>query len=39
MGAWLPVEGDRRTIWLATLGDSPVGMASLSSTRGCLSLF
>jgi hypothetical protein len=29
MAAWLAVEGDRRTTWLATLGDAPVGMASV----------
>ncbi len=33
MAAWLAVEGDRRTIWLATLGDSPVGMASVFEYR------
>jgi GNAT superfamily N-acetyltransferase len=33
MGAWLVGEGDRRTTWLATLGDSPVGMASLFEYR------
>jgi GNAT superfamily N-acetyltransferase len=29
MAAWLAGEGDRRTVWLATLGDAPVGMASV----------
>ncbi|MEA2394396.1 MAG: hypothetical protein QOJ82_2287 [Solirubrobacteraceae bacterium] len=33
MAAWLAVEGDRRTTWLATLGDSPVGMASVFEYR------
>jgi GNAT superfamily N-acetyltransferase len=33
MGAWLAVEGERRTTWLATLGDSPVGMASVFEYR------
>jgi len=33
MAAWLAVEGDRRTTWLATLTDSPVGMASLFEYR------
>jgi GNAT superfamily N-acetyltransferase len=33
MAAWLAVEGDRRTTWLATLGESPVGMASLFEYR------
>jgi GNAT superfamily N-acetyltransferase len=33
MAAWLAVEGDRRTTWLATLDDSPVGMASLFEYR------
>ena len=33
MAAWLAVEGDRRTVWLATLGDSPVGMASVLEYR------
>jgi GNAT superfamily N-acetyltransferase len=30
---WLAAEGDRRTTWLATLGDAPVGMASLFEYR------
>ncbi|MEA2445590.1 MAG: hypothetical protein QOJ12_2882 [Thermoleophilales bacterium] len=33
MAAWLAAEGDRRTTWLATLGDSPVGLASLLEYR------
>ena len=33
MAAWLAVEGDRRTTWLATLGASPVGMASALEYR------
>jgi GNAT superfamily N-acetyltransferase len=33
MAAWLAVEGDRRTTWLATLGDLPVGMASVFEYR------
>jgi GNAT superfamily N-acetyltransferase len=33
MAAWLAVEGERRTTWLATLGDAPVGMASLFEYR------
>jgi GNAT superfamily N-acetyltransferase len=33
MAAWLAVEGGRRTVWLATLGDSPVGMASMFEYR------
>jgi GNAT superfamily N-acetyltransferase len=33
IGAWLVGEGDRRTTWLATHGDSPVGMASLFEYR------
>jgi GNAT superfamily N-acetyltransferase len=33
MAAWLAAEGDRRTTWLATLDDSPVGMASLLEYR------
>jgi GNAT superfamily N-acetyltransferase len=30
---WLAVDGDRRTTWLATLGDLPVGMASVFEYR------
>ena len=30
---WLAVEGERRTTWLATLRDQPVGMASLFEYR------
>jgi GNAT superfamily N-acetyltransferase len=33
MAAWQAVEGDRRTIWLATLDASPVGMASVFEYR------
>jgi GNAT superfamily N-acetyltransferase len=33
MAAWLAAEGDRRTTWLATLGATPVGMASLFEYR------
>ena len=33
IGAWLVDEGDRRTTWIATLSDSPVGMASLFEYR------
>jgi GNAT superfamily N-acetyltransferase len=33
VAAWLAVEGDRRTTWLAALGDSPVGMASVLEYR------
>jgi GNAT superfamily N-acetyltransferase len=33
VAAWLTAEGDRRTTWLATLGDSPVGMASVFEYR------
>ena len=33
MAAWLANEGDRRTTWLATLGGSPVAMASLLEYR------
>jgi GNAT superfamily N-acetyltransferase len=33
MAAWLAVEGERRTTWLAALGDLPVGMASLFEYR------
>jgi GNAT superfamily N-acetyltransferase len=33
MDAWLAAEGDRRTTWLATLGDEPVGMASMLEYR------
>lgn len=33
MGAWIAGEGDRRTTWLASLGESPVGMASLFEYR------
>ncbi|HEX7300868.1 MAG TPA: GNAT family N-acetyltransferase [Solirubrobacteraceae bacterium] len=33
MAAWVATEGDRRTTWLAALGDAPVGMASLFEYR------
>jgi GNAT superfamily N-acetyltransferase len=33
MAGWLAAEGDRRTTWLATLGDAPVGMASVLEYR------
>jgi GNAT superfamily N-acetyltransferase len=33
MAAWLAAEGDRRTTWLATFGDAPVGMASMLEYR------
>ena len=33
MAAWLGGEGDRRTTWLATLGDAPVGVASVFEYR------
>jgi GNAT superfamily N-acetyltransferase len=33
MAAWLAAEGGRRTTWLATLGDSAVGMASVFEYR------
>ena len=33
IAAWFGVEGDRRTTWLATLDDSPVGMASVFEYR------
>jgi GNAT superfamily N-acetyltransferase len=33
MADWLAAEGDRRTIWLATLAHSPVGMASVLEYR------
>jgi GNAT superfamily N-acetyltransferase len=33
MATWLALEGERRTTWLATLGESPVGMASLFEYR------
>ncbi len=29
MAAWLTDEGDRRTTWLAKVGDSAVGMTSV----------
>jgi GNAT superfamily N-acetyltransferase len=33
MAAWLTSEGDRRTTWLATKADEPVGMASMLEYR------
>jgi GNAT superfamily N-acetyltransferase len=33
MAAWLAGEGDRRTTWLATVDDAPVGMASMLEYR------
>jgi GNAT superfamily N-acetyltransferase len=33
MGAWLAAEGERRTTWLATVGDAPVGMVSMLEYR------
>src|SRR4051812_31082648 len=33
LAEWLQAEGDRRTTWLAWLGDAPVGMASLLEYR------
>jgi GNAT superfamily N-acetyltransferase len=33
MAAWLAADGDRRTTWLATLGGTPAGMASLFEYR------
>ena len=33
MAAWRAADGDRRTSWLAVLGESPVGMASLFEYR------
>jgi GNAT superfamily N-acetyltransferase len=33
MAAWLAVEGERRTTWLAALGGAPVGMASMLEYR------
>jgi GNAT superfamily N-acetyltransferase len=33
LGTWLAAEGERRTTWLATLDDRPVGMASLFEYR------
>src|SRR4051812_50084590 len=29
VAAWLAAEGDRRLVWLATLGDEPAGLASM----------
>ena len=33
MAAWLTSEGDRRTTWLVTKADEPVGMASMLEYR------
>jgi GNAT superfamily N-acetyltransferase len=33
MARWLAAEGDRRTTFLATVGDAPAGMASLFEYR------
>lgn len=33
IAGWLAAEGERRTTWLAALGDYPVGMASLFEYR------
>ena len=33
MAAWLASEGERRTTWLARVGDEPVGMASMLEYR------
>jgi GNAT superfamily N-acetyltransferase len=33
MAGWLAAEGERRTTWLAILGGSPVGMASMFEYR------
>jgi GNAT superfamily N-acetyltransferase len=33
MADWLAAEGDRRTTWLAAVGDEPVGMASMLEYR------
>jgi GNAT superfamily N-acetyltransferase len=33
MRDWIATEGDRRTIWIATLGGTPAGMASLFEYR------
>jgi GNAT superfamily N-acetyltransferase len=33
MAAWLAIEGERRTTWLADVGRAPVGMASLFEYR------
>ena len=33
MAAWLEGEGDRRTVWLATVANAPVGMASVFEYR------
>jgi hypothetical protein len=33
IAAWLAAEGGRRTVWLATLPDLPIGMASVFEYR------
>jgi len=33
IAAWLAAEGERRTVWLATLSDLPIGMASVFEYR------
>jgi GNAT superfamily N-acetyltransferase len=33
IAAWIAAEGERRTTWLAALGEQPVGMASLFEYR------
>jgi GNAT superfamily N-acetyltransferase len=33
MAAWLAAEGERRTAWLAWVGDTPVGMATMLEYR------
>jgi GNAT superfamily N-acetyltransferase len=33
MAAWLAAEGERRTTWLAVLGDAPVGVATMLEYR------
>jgi GNAT superfamily N-acetyltransferase len=33
MAAWLALEGERRTVWLATVGGAPVGMATMLEYR------
>jgi GNAT superfamily N-acetyltransferase len=33
LATWFAAEGDRRTTWLATVGDTPAGMGSLFEYR------
>jgi len=33
LASWLAAEGDRRTVWLASVSGSPVGMASMFEYR------